>query len=102
MRYLVYVSGFSDLGVKSPKLTSQISTPGRPLGRCRHCRKMPAAAVTPLTDDEVKAKEPYLIIYNQFQTPKGIEVEVGKEYWPNLPNLPDTIKGVMDSHVNKA
>ena len=63
---------------------------------------MPAAAVTPLTDDEVKAKEPYLIIYNQFQTPKGIEVEVGKEYWPNLPNLPDTIKGVMESHVNKA
>ena len=43
---------------------------------------MPAAAVTPLTDEEVKASEAYLIIYTQFATPKGIQVEVGKEYWP--------------------
>ena len=42
-------------------------------------KAMPAAAVTPLTDEEVKATEAYLIIFTQFTTPKGIQVEVGKE-----------------------
>ena len=54
-------------------------------------------ALKPLTE----VTEAYLIIY-QFDTPKGIEVEVGKEYWPDLAGLPDTIKGVIGQHINKA
>ena len=101
---LFFVSNFSQLHICDHSCYLRLHTveigssardaPGRP-------GQMPANAPKPLTDAEAKVTEAYLIIY-QFATPKGIEVEVGKEYWPDLANLPDTIKGVIGQHTNKA
>eukprot|EP00966_Prymnesium_polylepis_P157993 3651839-Prymnesium_polylepis.1 len=60
-----------------------------------------ATAITPLTDEEVEATLIYKIVA-QFSTPKGITVSVGRQLWPNIKDLPDTLYGVIDQFINKA
>ena len=61
----------------------------------------PAAALTPLSDEEVMATAIYKILM-QFDTPKGIEVSASNKLWPNLADLPDVMFGTVDQWTHKA
>ena len=61
----------------------------------------PAAAVAPLTDDQVRETEIYAIL-TQLATIKDITVSVGKELWPGETNLPDTVHGKINQWINKS
>lgn len=63
---------------------------------------MPAAAavLTPLDDAGVKETVVYKLLM-QFATPKGVTCSVGKALWPLLPDLADTVTGVVQQWINK-